>query len=315
MQVVFLILCLIFALFVVLKSGDLLVESALSISYNTGIGEQFIGLTLVSFATTAPELFVSCISATQGRAEMCVNNGLGSIICNIGLILAISLLFLKQTVNTSEFNFKGVTLIFVFLLLFTFALNGNISKLEGIILILIYVTFLVISLFSLKKQNMQYNIKTQINKKELLYSLLTFIIGAVGVAISANLLVNVCVELAQLFKISEGIIALTVLALGTALPELVSVISAIKKKTLELALGNIVGANIMNATVLIGLSAILSPQKLQINMQTKFITILLCIILNFILVLPILKWRKTFKIQGFTMLFLFIVYYFLIFLF
>ena len=82
MQIVFLVFCLIFGIFVILKSGDLLIDSALSISKNTGVGEQFIGLTLLTFATTAPELCVSCISATQGRAQMCVNNGLGSIICN-----------------------------------------------------------------------------------------------------------------------------------------------------------------------------------------------------------------------------------------
>ena len=313
MQIIFLILCLIFALFVILKSGDLLVDSAINIASNTGIGEQFVGLTLVSFATTAPELFVSCISASKGKAEMCINNGLGSILCNIGLILAISLLFFKHKIEDEKFSFKGLTLIFVFLLLFVFALNGNISKVEGYILIFVYVLFLAISVLGIK--NNKQNAVNAINKKQLAYSFAVFVIGAIGVAISANMLVNVCISLARQLKISEGIIAITVLALGTALPELVSVVSAIKKKTLDLALGNIVGANIMNGTVLVGMSAILSPEKLCLNMQTKFITILFCIILNLVLVLPILKWRKTFKIQGLTMLFLFIVYYLIIFLF
>ena len=315
MQIVFLVLCLIFGIFVILKSGDLLIDSALSISKNTGVGEQFIGLTLLTFATTAPELCVSCISATQGRAQMCVNNGLGSIICNIGLVLAISLIAITQNVKKEEFNFKGLTLIFVFLLLFAFSLNNTISKLEGFILIILYVLFIITSIILQKKQqNRSYRMTKQVNKRELAYSFLIFILGAIGVVLSANMLVDSSVKLATILNISEGIIAITVLAIGTALPELVSTLTAIKKKTLELALGNIIGANIMNGLVLIGLSAILSPSTLSISMQTKFITIPFCIIFNFILILPILKWLKTFKIQGILMLFLFIVYYFLIFL-
>ena len=314
MQILFLVLCLFFGIVVILKSGDLLIDGAINISHNTGASEQFIGLTLLSFATTAPELCVSCISAIQGRAEMCVNNGLGSIICNIGLVLAISLIAITQTIKREEFNFKSITLLFVFVLLFCLCINNTISKLEGFVLVSLYIAFIIINIFTFKRDKNVLSSREKINIKELLFSIFIFLLGAIGVGLSANMLVNVSVKLATLLNISEGIIAITVLALGTALPELVSTLTAIKKKTLELALGNIVGANIMNGLVLIGLSAILSPSMLSISMQTKFITIPFCIFFNFILILPILKWRKTFKFQGFLMLFLFIVYYFLIFL-
>ena len=314
MQLVFFILVLVFGLIVIIKSGDLLIDSALGISNATALSKQFIGLTLLSLATTAPELCVSCFSAFQGRAQMCVNNGLGSIICNIGLVLAISLIALKQNVKREEFNFKGITIIFVFMLLYCFSLNNNISKIEGLCLIILYVLFIFFSIRLNKNSNYKSN-NYKIKKKELIYNLFLFLLGAVGIGLSARLLVNSCIKIASILKISEGLIAITVLALGTALPELIATITSIRKKTLDLALGNIVGANIMNGTVLIGLSSIFSPTSLSVSMQSKFITIPLCIIFNIILVLPILIKQKTFKFQGILMLFLFIVYYILIFLF
>lgn len=313
MLIAVLVLCLIFGIIVILKSGDLLIESSLNISKCTGLSEQFIGATLLSFATTAPELFVSCISASKGSAEISVNNGLGSIICNIGLVLAISLVALTQKVNKKEFNFKAYILIFVFLLLFAFCLNGNISKLEGALLILTYVVFLIVTIKNIK--NNAYNKNKTVKKKELIFNIIMFLLGAIGVALSANLLVNSAQKLALKLNISEAVIALTVLAIGTCLPELVSTLTAIKKKTLNLALGNIVGANIMNCTILMGISSILSQETLKISPQTQFITIPFCIIFNFILLLPILFKQKTFKIQGILMLFTFFVYYFLIFYF
>lgn len=313
MLIAVLVLCLIFGIIVILKSGDLLIESSLNISKCTGLSEQFIGATLLSFATTAPELFVSCISASKGSAEISVNNGLGSIICNIGLVLAISLVALTQKVNKKEFNFKAYILIFVFLLLFAFCLNGNISKLEGALLILTYVVFLIVTIKNIK--NNAYNKNKTVKKKELIFNIIMFLLGAIGVALSANLLVNSAQKLAVKLNISEAVIALTVLAIGTCLPELVSTLTAIKKKTLNLALGNIVGANIMNCTILMGISSILSQETLKISPQTQFITIPFCIIFNFILLLPILFKQKTFKIQGILMLFTFFVYYFLIFYF
>lgn len=313
MLIAVLVLCLIFGIIVILKSGDLLIESSLNISKCTGLSEQFIGATLLSFATTAPELFVSCISASKGSAEISVNNGLGSIICNIGLVLAISLVALTQKVNKKEFNFKAYILIFVFLLLFAFCLNGNISKLEGALLILTYVAFLIVTIKNIK--NNAYNKNKKVKKKELIFNIIMFLLGAIGVALSANLLVNSAQKLALKLNISEAVIALTVLAIGTCLPELVSTLTAIKKKTLNLALGNIVGANIMNCTILMGISSILSQETLKISPQTQFITIPFCIIFNFILLLPILFKQKTFKIQGILMLFTFFVYYFLIFYF
>ena len=311
MIIALLILCLIFGIIVILKSGDLLIESSLNISKATGLSEQFIGATLLSFATTAPELFVSCISASKGSAELSVNNGFGSIICNIGLVLSISLIALNQKVNKKEFNFKAYIIIFVFLLLFVLSLNNSISKFEGLLLILTYVVFLVLNVKNIK--NNSYNHKQKTNKKELIFSILLFLLGAVGVALSANLLVSSAQKLSIKINISEGIIGLTVLALGTCLPELVSTITAIKKKTLNLALGNIVGANIMNGTILIGVSAILSQKPLFISHNTLFITIPFCIIFNFILLIPILWKQKTFKIQGILMLFTFFVYYLLMF--
>lgn len=313
MLIAVLVLCLIFGIIVILKSGDLLIESSLNISKCTGLSEQFIGATLLSFATTAPELFVSCISASKGSAEISVNNGFGSIICNIGLVLAISLVALTQKVNKKEFNFKAYILIFVFLLLFAFCLNGNISKLEGALLILTYVVFLIVTIKNIK--NNAYNKNKTVKKKELIFNIIMFLLGAIGVALSANLLVNSAQKLALKLNISEAVIALTVLAIGTCLPELVSTLTAIKKKTLNLALGNIVGANIMNCTILMGISSILSQETLKISPQTQFITIPFCIIFNFILLLPILFKQKTFKIQGILMLFTFFVYYFLIFYF
>ena len=308
MLIALLVFCLIFGIMVIIKSGDLLIDSSLNISYHTGLSQQFIGATLLSFATTAPELFVSCIASSRGSSQICLNNGLGSIICNIGLVLAISLIALSQKVNKAEFNYKAYFLIFSFLLLFVMGLNSSISKLEAVALICTYIIFVLINI----KKNKSCAENRLRNKKQLLFNILIFIIGACGVALSANLLVTSAEKLANQLGISEGVIAVTVLALGTALPELVATITAIRKKTLSLALGNIVGSNIMNGTILIGLSALLSSETLLINNHTKFISIPFCILFNLILSIPVLIKHKTFKYQGILMLFTFIVYYLLI---
>ena len=313
MLIVLLIFCLIFGIFVIVKSGDLLIDSSLNISECTGLSQQFIGATLLSFATTAPELFVSCIASSRGSSQICINNGMGSIICNIGLVSAISLIALNQQVKKKEFNYKAYFLLFSFVLLFIFSLNSAVSKAEAIMLLIIYIVFLVTNIMNIKS-DMRFINKTKINTKQLSYSILLFIVGAVGVALSANLLVTCAQKLATQLNISEGIIAVTVLALGTALPELVATLTAIRKKTLNMALGNIIGANVMNCTLLVGLSTLFSESQLILDTKTKFITIPFCILFNVILTIPILIRQKTFKIQGFMLLFTFFVYYFLIFI-
>ncbi|MBM7616097.1 calcium/sodium antiporter [Alkaliphilus hydrothermalis] len=259
-------------MFMVIKGGDWFVESSVWMGKVTGIPNVIIGATIVSTATTLPELLVSTMASSQGYYDVAIGNAVGSMVCNIGLILGLlAILSPAQSIQKSFFT-RGCFMLTTVALLLAFALDLTITKLEGALLLIGYVVFLAVNLWeakkSYKKPSSDPNNDALSSKPFVKRNVLLFIFGAAFIIIGARLLVDNGVALAELLGVPQQIVSLTLLALGTSLPELVTGVTTLLKKEYGLSVGNILGANILNGLLVIGLSSQFTQSGLMISIQT-----------------------------------------------
>ncbi|HHU62676.1 MAG TPA: calcium/sodium antiporter [Clostridiales bacterium] len=291
-----------FALFavglvVIIKGGDWFVESAVSIAKKTGIPSIVIGATIVSFATTLPELLVSSLAMVDGFPDVALGNIIGSCICNIGLILALGIFFLPGKIKFKSFVIKGLLMISVTLFIFRFVADRKIDSLEGNYLFLCMIIYMIANLLEIRRikqrSSQNFSLTELVPKRERMsMSILKFILGAGLVVVGAELLIHYGVEIADIIGVPKAVVSLTMIALGTSLPELVTTITAILKKYEGISVGNIIGANIINLTMALGVSA--KIDDIAIKRQTVALDLPVALILMILLVVPgILKGRLT----------------------
>lgn len=297
-------------LVLIIKGGDYFVNSAVAFAKKTKIPTVIIGATIVSIATTLPELIVSSIAAYKGDFGMAVGNGVGSVIANTALICGLSIACLPSIVKKDSVA-RYLTIIFCAIFLIVASLNFQIELYESIILIVLFVAFMVINVLDAKKKKGTQD-ESQIEGDAELVSLgkiiPLFILGALAIAFGAMTLVDSASNLAKMIGISDEIIGLTVVALGTSLPELTTTLISIKKKESALGYGNIIGANIINLTLLVGLSGVLSGSGLPISKESVFLNLPLMLVVIFIFVLPLLFKSRTYRWQGVSMLCIYLAY-------
>ncbi len=250
----------------VLKGADYLVESASSIARRFNTSEIVIGLTIVAFGTSAPEMVVNIISSLAGNNEIVLGNIIGSNIFNTLLILGIAGLIypLKVQRNTAR---KEIPFNILVLLIFFFIANdwilfpsssNMISRLDGLILLVLFAGFVYYT-YMLSKSKTFYA-----SKNKTLAPLKTWIflvLGLVGLLVGGKIVVDTAVSIARQLKVSEKLIALTIISMGTSLPELATSAVAAYKKRPDLAIGNVIGSNIFNLLMILGFSAEISPLK------------------------------------------------------
>lgn len=308
MNVVLAILIFCASLGLIIFGGNKLVDSAVAVAKKFKIPTAIIGATIVSIGTTIPELLVSIFSVSSNASDLAVGNALGSVIFNSCIIGGILLCFARMF--TKGFNYEYLLLIGTLVVTFILSLNGRLGILASILLLIIFVAFMSINIIKAVKQKSQEedNNQTIDSSKSVWFYVLFFLIGAVCVGGGSYFLVESAKYLARLAGMSEIFIGLTIVAFGTSLPELVTSISAIKKNEAGLSFGNIVGANVLNSTLLVGLTGVLSG-GLAITAETLYITIPVAIASVIIMLVPTLIYHKTFKWQGFTLLSLYILYY------
>lgn len=237
------------------KGADWFVDGAAGIAEKFGIPHLVVGLTIVAMGTSAPEAAVSITSAVKGSAALAVGNVLGSNIMNVALILGISALLAPVAVQKSTIR---VELPFMILISGVFLLLGwdeVITRVDGIILCVLFIVYLSY-LFVMAKKNAVDDEPEE--DKPVWKLLLLVVIGAAGIVGGAELAVKSASEIATIFGVSERIIGLTIVALGTSLPELVTSVTAARKGETDLAIGNIVGSNIFNVLFVIGLTALIT---------------------------------------------------------
>lgn len=290
-------------MFAIVKGADLFTDAAVWIAERTGVPKVFIGATIVSLATTLPEFAVSVYASWTGYSEMALGNAIGSNIFNIGLILGISLLIRSCPINSKTFFKKSSFLIIAGVLSFIFSLNGIFNQLNGIILFLVLIGYILYILSLSKKERSP---KKHEDSDTSTANLLKFIGGSIAVVIGSRIVVNSGVWIAEYFKIPEILIALTLVALGTSLPELVTSITATLKGYQDLSIGNIIGAGVLNLSWVTATSAIINPIPISKNnliWDFPFMLILMLLLMFF----GLTKKRLT-RIEGISLLLVYVIY-------
>ena len=243
--------------------ADWLVNGASSIAKKFHIPEIIIGLTIVSIGTSMPELFVSTTSALEGFSDMSIGNVVGSNLCNLLLILGLSTI-IKPVKFQKETRLFEIPMCLIFTVIFIVLCNtgGTINKVEAVLLLLLFLLFITYTIFMAKKQSSQEKqeeVKTKKKLLPILKDILWIVLGVIGLKIGGDLAVNNAVNIANYFGVSEKIIGLTILAVGTSLPELVTSVTAAIKGNSDIAIGNIIGSNIFNMLLIIGVAAFINP--------------------------------------------------------
>jgi cation:H+ antiporter len=307
---------LILGLFILLLGGKFLVDGASSIALKLGMSSGVIGLTVVAFGTSAPELLVSLNAALKGNSDISIGNVVGSNIANIGLVLGISGIFYPILINRTHLKLDYVLMLITSLIFYFFSMDNIITFWEGIFLVGGFFGLNTYLLLSLGKGTPTTNelIKEEleeVKKYQLPLALLLLIIGIIGLYFGSDLLVENAVIISKEFGVSERVIGVTIIAIGTSLPELItSIIAALSNRT-DLALGNILGSNMMNVLSIIGITALVKP----IGVTEAFLNSDYLWMLGISLILfPIMRTKmRVSKIEGSVLLLIYICYlYFLL---
>lgn len=288
------ILLIIAGFFLLIKGADILVEGSCAVAKKFHIPEIIVGLTIVSIGTSMPELMVSVTSAMDNLPDVALGNVVGSNICNLLLILGLSAVIrpieFKKETKLVEIP---MTLVIIFTL-FILGNNGDVDKFitrpEGFILVILFICFLAYTIFMAKFGNdfdeVEEKKEDESKSMSIIKSIFFIVAGIVALKFGGDFVVDSAVAIAQAIGISEKVISLTIIAIGTSLPELITSVTAAIKGDADIAIGNVVGSNIFNILLILGLSAAISPVhyavSYNIDMMVMFISIAVLMIFPFI---------------------------------
>ena len=253
------VLLFIVGLLFLIKGGDWFVDGASALARRFHLPELLIGATVVSIGTTLPEVMVSTMSALSGHGEIAYGNAIGSVICNAALIAAITIAVRPGRVDPKTLK-TPVAFFFAAAAIYCIAayVFGRFTRVMGIIMLATFVAYMAVNVLQMKNTPAGEQ-ETSEEEMPLAKTLILLVLGAVLIAVGANLLVDNGTLIAQALGVPESVIALTFVALGTSLPELVTAITSLVKGHSDLSLGNIVGANVFNLVLVSGMSITLAP--------------------------------------------------------
>lgn len=251
-----------------LLGGELLVKGSVAIATKLRVSKVIIGLTLVAFATSAPELLVSVIAAIRGKSDIALGNVIGSNIANVGLILGSIALLFKLQADLRTYVNDWLFLLLANTLLAAFLFFGGISTIQGGLLVLLLIGYNVIQIRKAKKNQAEYAESDEAllkgdSSKPFFVSLLLVVLGALGLKFGAQLFVDGISAVALSFGWTERFVSVTMVAFGTSVPELAASITAARKGESDIAVGNIIGSNIFNILSVLGFTALIQPITLQ----------------------------------------------------
>lgn len=279
------ILWIVLGFLLLIKGADFLVDGASNIAKKFHIPEIIIGLTIVSIGTSMPELFVSITSAIDGYPDMAVGNVIGSNVCNLLLILGLSAIIQSiQFKKETRLIEIPMTLVITIILFIMCNIGGDITKIEGMILVVLFIWFIGYTIY-MGKRGEKFNPETtvlemrEVKKVNVLKSILAIIFGIVALKFGGDFVVEHSVVIAKALNISEKVISLTIIAVGTSLPELVTSVTATFKGDSDIAIGNILGSNIFNILLILGASAVIAPIKYSISYNNQILVLIIGTIL------------------------------------
>ena len=242
---------------------------------------------------------------------MAIGNAVGSVTANIGLIMSISVLCMPAVIKRSSVALKGSLMILAVAALFAFSYDLDLNLWQSIIMIAIFAVFMIENIISGKKSLSADSgevEKTEHTGKQMALNIVKFLIGAAAVVVGADLLVDDGTVIARHLGVSEAIIGVTIIAIGTSLPELVTTLTAVAKKQSELSIGNIIGANIIDLTLILPICAFLSGGTLTVGKQSAFLDMPICLLVIAIAIIPTLIFKKLSRWQGALMVCIYIGY-------
>ena len=307
MQTGLVILLFVVGLVLIIKGGDWFVDSAVFIANLTGIPKFIIGATIVSVATTLPELTVSVTGVIDGELDLAVGNAVGSVTANIGLIMGISLVCIPAVIKRSQFWLKGTLMSAAALLLWILCKDGTLHMLPSFALFALLAVYVWDNIRD-AKNDVGSDEREVVDKKDLPKQIVMFIIGIAAIVVGSKLLIEYGSEIALLLGVPSAIIGVTMVAIGTSLPELITTLTAIRKKESSMSIGNIVGANIIDLAMILPICSVISDGKLTIAEQSYALDMPICFAMTLIAVLPPLIKGKLYRWQGILMLALYTVY-------
>ena len=310
----FLILIIGFAFLI--KGADVFVEGASSLAKKFNVPSMIIGLTIVAMGTSAPEAAVSVTSSLAGQNDMSVANVVGSNFFNILVVLGVSSIIAKLPVQKETIKKDTPFLILVSVLLLVFGVNLKLGRIEGLALLVLFTYFLVNTIKSAKKSTENHSfetgetavaieIETTSSEISLPKTILVSIIGIIGIVIGGDMVVNSATSIATSFGMSANLVGLTIVAVGTSLPEFVTSIVAIKKGETEIAIGNVIGSNLFNILLVLGLAAVINPISMS---MLAFIDIVFMVLITLLLYMFMKKRNSLVKKQGIVLVVLYIAY-------
>lgn len=312
MNVTLVIILFVLGIVLIVKGGDFFVDAASWIAEISGIPRLIIGATIVSLATTLPEILVSIMAAMKGKVDMSIGNAVGSVTANIGLIMAASLICIPFVIERKDYLLKSVLMLAASILILSAGFLGQVGGVVSVALFLIFLTFFWENVSSakrsLKEKEGQKGTRQKAAKKVIAINAAKFVIGAAGIVCGADLLVDNGSELARFVGISERIIGVTIVAIGTSLPELITTLTAIVKKQSSLSVGNIIGANIIDLTLILPLCSLLSGKPLPITEAFARFDLPACLLVGCIALVPAMVWEKFKRGQGILLLLIYISY-------
>ena len=299
MVVVFLLLGIVF----LLVGGDLLVKSSAALASKLNVSPFLIGITVVSFGTSAPELLVSLNAALQGSTGIAMGNVIGSNIANIALVLGLTILIRPINLESKRYLFSWLIMLVSSVMFYGFSVDGVIDPIDGLFFISGLILFISLSIRYRHSSIDEEEIEERINTRLIpLY----FILGAVGLYFGSEFLVANSVIIAKYFGLSEFVIGITIVALGTSLPELVTSVIAILKGQSSISIGNLIGSNIFNVFAVLGITSLVRPLDADTSLLISDLPIMLGVTL--LLGLFLFISRKLRRIEGVLLISIYLIY-------
>ena len=316
MEMAIAVLLFVVGLVIIIKGGDFFVDAASWMAEVSGIPKLIVGATVVSLATTLPELLVSAMAAGKGQVDMAIGNAVGSVTANIGLIMAISLIFMPSVIKRKDYMLKGILMLGATFLLMIFGnVSGELKFVWGLVFLVIFAVNIYDNVAgakaAMKNGKEETEEKESVDKKTITINVVKFVVGTIGIVVGADLLVDQGSFIAAEIGIPERIISVTVIAIGTSLPELITTLTAIAKKQSSLSVGNIIGANIIDLTMILPVCSLVSGGSLPISTMAARIDIPACLIVGLIAMIPTLITKKFTRVQGVVLLVVYAVYVFI----
>ena len=314
---------LVFGFILLIKGGDWFVDAASAIAKRFKLPELLIGATVVSIGTTLPEVMTSAMGAMSGSGEIAYGNAIGSIICNTALIAAITIAIKPGKADKKTLIFP---VSFFFAVAVFYALNayvgGGFDRWAGIVLVVLFVIYMVINVLNMKKNPVEDSseaieeceIAEENNGAGLIKDIVMLLAGAAVIAVGAYLLVESATSIAEQLGVPESVIGLTVVAIGTSLPELVTAITSLIKGHGALSLGNIIGANIFNLVLVSGVAISISPFPVPENSilfgqnASLILDIPVMLVVMALMTLPAIFKGKLARWQGISLLSIYVAF-------